>query len=526
MKLVKFEAEHLRDFFIGGAQLLKLNKSAVDALNVFPVPDGDTGTNMSMTVSAAAKEIKNPNSNDIRIVAQELAHGALMGARGNSGVIFSQIIRGMSQGFTMKSATPMMLAKALRKGADLAYNSVMKPVEGTILTVIREMAQAAVQAAHTEADCIEVLESALAHGEKILEQTPSMLLALKQAGVVDAGGKGLIFIFKGGIAALKGEALEIESEVENIVQKHLQESEEYGYCTEFIVKGEKLSLPKAKAALSKLGESLLVVGDEKTLKVHVHTMRPGAVLEYAVSIGTLHDIKIDNMSEQHQENIQEISLKSSAIVAVSAGKGMDDIFSSLGVDIIVEGGQSMNPSTEDLLNAITRAPAQEIILLTNNKNIVPAAEQVKNVTSKKIYLIPTKNMLQGISALTVFDTEKSALLNAAKMEDTYKNITSIEVTYAVRDTVINDLHVSKRDILGLTNGVITIKGTTPEEVMLETLKNNVNKDHEIITIFYGEDIDSKRAEETLEAISLLFPDLEIELHNGGQPIYFYLASLE
>lgn len=526
MKLTKFNAQHLRDFFIGGAQALKLNKSLVDALNVFPVPDGDTGSNMSATVSAAARTVQENQIDDIRVVAKELAHGALMGARGNSGVIFSQILRGMAQSFAFKTATPMALAKALQKGGDLAYHSVMKPVEGTILTVVREMAEAAIDSARDDGDCLQVLNAAFTAGEKTLAKTPEMLPALKQAGVVDAGGKGLLFVFQGGIAVLKGEEIFQDTEPTSGKVPETSEKSEYGYCTEFILRGNNLKAEKARTALSLLGDSLMVVGDKSTLKVHVHTLRPGAVLEYATLLGTLHDIKIDNMSEQHRENLQDMPKKPLAVVAVASGKGMEELFTSLSVDVIVPGGQSMNPSTEDLLNAVRLAHAEKIILLPNNKNIIPVAKQLTAVSEEQVSVLPTQNMLQGIAAMMVFDGVKSAAENIKHLSASYQNVTSIEITYAVRDTVVNGMEIAKDDILAVTDGVITHKGDTPESVLLECLKKEVTSDHEILTIFYGEEVFLEKVQELEKVIKEGFSDLKVETHYGGQPIYYYMASLE
>ena len=526
MKLTQFTSQNLQDFFSGGANTLKLNRAVVDALNVFPVPDGDTGTNMSLTISAAVKEIKSTTADDIRLVAKELAHGALMGARGNSGVIFSQIIRGISQGLNSRYASPTNLAKALKKGADLAYQSVMKPVEGTVLTVIREMADAAIKAAYKSDDCLEVLEAAVAQGEVTLAQTPQLLPSLKKAGVVDAGGKGLILIFQGGIAALKGETVpELETEVVNTVQPKTEECE-FGYCTEMIIKGNKLSIQEIRGTLALLGDSLLVVGDENNVKVHIHTLSPGAVLEYAVKLGTLHDIKIDNMSDQHQENdLQEVK-KPLAVVAVASGHGMKEIFSSLGVDIVVLGGQSMNPSTEDLLKAVKMVNAEEVIVLPNNKNIIPAAEQLKGLSDQKIHIVPTKNLLQGISAMTLYDGDKAAAFNIERMSGAYAHLTSIEITYAVRDTVVNNLQIKTGDILALIDGMIEITGLSREAVLFEALEKSITEDHEIVTVFYGEGIEEAVVEEIQQEFAKRFPDIELEVHFGGQPIYHYLASVE
>lgn len=530
MILTKFDAQHLQIFFIGGAHTLQLNKATVDALNVFPVPDGDTGTNMSLTVSAAAKEIKNAETNDIRLIAKDFAHGALMGARGNSGVIFSQIARGISQSFSSKEASPIALAKALKKGADLAYQSVMKPVEGTILTVIREMADAAVRAAHEGADCLGVLEAAVHQGEKALAYTPQLLPALKQAGVVDAGGKGLLFIFYGGIAALKGESvtvIETDALTEQLpVYTASDEACEYGYCTEFILRGEALSIQHIRTKLQSMGDSLLAVGDENTVKVHIHTLHPGNVLEFAISLGTLHDIKIDNMGEQHSEIKNEIPKKQLAIVAVAAGDGMEEIFSSLGVASIVQGGQSMNPSTEELLNAVKQVHAEEIILLPNNKNIIPTAEQVHALSESKIHVIPTKNMLEGISALTVYEVDRAVEDNVNRMKVAYKHITSVEITYAVRDTEINGLSIQTGNILALVDGAIKLKGKTAEEVLLEAIKSSIKEEHEIVTLFFGEGIEPQRVKELQQEFYDTFPELELEIHRGGQPIYYYIASIE
>ncbi|MBO8167830.1 MAG: DAK2 domain-containing protein [Thermoanaerobacteraceae bacterium] len=530
-------AEQLIKFFHGGSQYLMQNKAAVDALNVFPVPDGDTGTNMSLTMQAAVKEI-NPGEMTIAQVAQAVANGSLMGARGNSGVILSQLFRGFAQGLENAGShiSAEQLAAALQNAVDTAYKAVMRPVEGTILSVARACAAGAKEALQQGKDSLEVMEAALQYGETALAKTPEQLAVLKEAGVVDAGGQGLLFIMKGGIKALKGEAVEtLTAEEVKVVEREQPATQEpasikYQYCTEFILKGSNLNGPAFRTSLESLGDSLLVVGTENMLKVHIHTNNPGTVLEKAVAQGTLHDIKIDNMAEQHRTKLEQ-EIKSQAgkelgVVAVAVGHGLSRLFTNLGADQIVSGGQTMNPSTEDLVAAINSVPADKVIVLPNNKNIIMAAQQAQNLVDKEVAVIPSKTFPQGIAAMLAFNAEASLAENGAAMNEAMDLVVSGEVTYAVRDSSVNGLKISEGDILGIKDGEIEVVGTEVQQVVIELLEKMADEDAELLTLYYGQDVTAEEAGELRKKIEQQFPDLETEVYAGGQPVYYYIISLE
>ncbi|MGI6686128.1 MAG: DAK2 domain-containing protein [Bacillota bacterium] len=565
MKLTEITAASLEQFFIGGCSFLATNKEIVDSLNVFPVPDGDTGTNMSLTMNSAVKGLTGLNST--AQVANEVSKGALMGARGNSGVILSQLFRGFAQGVgERKILKGADFAYALQKGVELAYKSVMKPVEGTILTVSKAVAGAALKQGKQSNDLIKILTYALEQGQIALNNTPNQLPVLKQAGVVDAGGKGFLLIIEGGLRALKGEALEIQvippekQEIRKEIKTGIKTVEIdtaqilFQYCTEFIIKGEGLSIEEIKGEFHDQGDSLLVVGTPELVKVHVHTNHPGKILEYAVTKGTLHDIKIDNMKEQHREILQfndvsgipnqgdaanhEYSQHSNTsdpgeevqvpcgVVAVVAGEGLGKIFKSLGVTTIINGGQTMNPSAEDLLTAIKEIPAKEVVILPNNSNIILTAQQAQSLADKPVTVVNTKSFAQGLAAMLAFDQEEGAKKNQEEMAKAYAHVKTGEVTYAVRDSTFNGFTIKQNDIMGLMNGSIQIIGQDVNEVVLDLLKKMVEPEHELITLFYGNHLTEEQAEMLKEKVTETFPEMEVEVHFGGQPLYYYLISVE
>ncbi|WP_366921602.1 DAK2 domain-containing protein [Metallumcola ferriviriculae] len=528
-------AEQLTKFFFGGNQYLQKNKMAVDALNVFPVPDGDTGTNMSLTMQAAVKEIT-PDEQDIGQVAQAVARGSLMGARGNSGVILSQLFRGLAQGTSGAEINAKQLATALQKAVDMAYKAVMRPVEGTILTVAKACAAGAAEAAKAGANSLEVMEAALNYGEKALAKTPEQLPVLKEAGVVDAGGKGLLVIFNGGIRAIKGEDLDEEYLPQPEVPQDFSDREDeplnltYQYCTEFILKGNALDGGQLRLVLEPLGDSLLVVGTETLLKVHIHTNNPGKVLEFVVDQGTIHDFKMDNMEDQHRSKLlTEVTpqeKKPLSVVAVAVGEGLTELLENLGVDKIISGGQSMNPSTEDLVAAVNEASGDKVLILPNNSNIILAAQQAAQLAEKDVVVVPSKTFPQGITAMLSFDGEKSIDNNRRMMTEAMGLVTSGEITYAVRDSSVNGSKIKAGDILGIKEGKIEIVSDEVAEVLVGLLIKMVDEDAELLTLYYGQHVKQEDAEELAQIVTDRFPDLEIEIHFGGQPLYYYIISVE
>ena len=531
----------LKEMIISGAHALEKNKDIVDDLNVFPVPDGDTGTNMSLTMQSAVKEVQAVKNDDIEEIVEAAANGSLMGARGNSGVILSQLLRGFAKGVKGKETLNTEdLANALKLGSDTAYKAVMKPVEGTILTVARESAEYAVKIAKKETDIEEFLEKVIYQGENTLKRTPDMLAVLKEAGVVDSGGKGLIYIYLGILGALKGEIP--SSEDFNIMQKsvehvhemnvkdmHVSGDIEFAYCTEFIINTEGADPEAFRDKIQHQGDSMLVVGNENLIKVHLHTNNPGEVMEEAMILGELSDIKIDNMrvqfKDKHPAKVPEKE-KDFGFITVSIGEGIEKIFKDFNVDYVIKGGQTMNPSTEDFMKAIEEINAKNIYILPNNSNIIMAANQAKDLATKNVMVIPTKTIPQGITAMIGFNPSNSPEENLQEMTAIMEDIETGQVTYAVRDTVVNDKKIKKGNILGIGNGKIEAVGRNVEKVSLELLENIVSEDHEIITMFYGEDIDEKSATKLQGKIEKKYPDCEVEVYYGGQPLYYYLFSVE
>ncbi|MFT9497164.1 DAK2 domain-containing protein [Anaerosolibacter sp.] len=538
MKAKYIDGVQLRKMIIQGKNSLEANKSTVDSLNVFPVPDGDTGTNMSLTMAAAAREVQSAKGESVEDIAEAAANGSLMGARGNSGVILSQLFRGFAKGCKGKEKLSITdLAMAFKGASDTAYKAVMKPIEGTILTVAREIGEKAVEISKREESIESFLETIIVHAERVLDKTPDMLKVLKQAGVVDAGGKGLIFIIKGFYEALTDRETVVESVevVQPILHDTNMENEEitFGYCTEFIIKGKNIHIDQFKTSIGDYGDCMLVVGDENIAKVHIHTNNPGEVIEKGLKLGELINIKIDNMRHQHQNRIFESEasqepkdLKEYGMIAVTMGKGLTDIFKDLNVDEIITGGQTMNPSTEDIKKAIDRIDAKNIFVFPNNSNIIMAANQAKELSDKNIIVIPTKTVPQGIAAVLAFNADESSESNAELMLRAIKNVTTGQVTYSVRNTQFNDIEIKKDDILGMQDGDIKQVGVDVDEVSYLLLKNMISEDTEMITIFYGEDISIEKAQELADKIAELRNDIDIEVYFGGQPLYYYIFSIE
>lgn len=540
MDIKKIDVVLLERMFKQSNQELKRNIELVNDLNVFPVPDGDTGTNMSLTLQSAIESINNSKMYSIETLSKEISKGSLMGARGNSGVILSQIFRGFAKGCEGKEELGAIdLANALEKASEVAYKAVMKPVEGTILTVIRKTSEFAVQFANEETTIDEVIDYIISMAEKVLEETPEQLEVLKQAGVVDAGGKGLVCIFKGFRHAIKGRELleeEITSRVKIETHKILApEDIEFGYCTEFIVKGS-INAKVLKEKIMKLGDSMVFVQIDDIVKVHIHTNNPGIALEYALKEGELIKIKIENMREQHtqllteaENEVKEVKKKEKSkyeIIAVAIGGGISTIFEDLGVTQIIEGGQTMNPSTKDLLEKIDNTNAENIIILPNNGNIILAAEQAKKISDKNIYIVPTKTIPQGINSLIEFDWEDEPENNIEKMKECISNVNTVEITYSVKDTVFDDIEIKENEILGVSQGKIVSVGDNLHDITLKTIKSVINEDTEIITIYFGEDVKEEDANNLAEEIEKLIEFGDVEVYYGGQPLYYYLISVE
>lgn len=533
----------------GAAGLLEKNKEEVNSLNVFPVPDGDTGTNMSLTIKSAVKQGLNAEEDDTYMIALAASQGSLMGARGNSGVILSQLFRGFASGIKGKTKIDVpTLAEGLKQASDTAYKAVMKPTEGTILTVARECGEYAISISRREKDILSFLKKVIDHGNEALARTPDMLPVLKQAGVVDAGGKGYMYVLLGAYYALTGieefheETIEEKSKDLEHVHREPIDTDDiiYGYCTEFMINTKYKEIDKLREELSVDADSLLVVGGDGIIKVHVHTNNPGLVLQKGLSLGELSDIKIDNMRYQHEEVLlkdelsemengedtkQEVN-KEYSFVSVSIGKGIDKVFKELNVDYIVSGGQTMNPSTEDILKAIESTQGKNVFILPNNKNIILAAEQTKELSDRNVIVLPTRSIPEGIGALLAFDETKSVEENTEAMIDNISYIQTGQVTYAVRDTEVNNNKISKDDIIGLSNGDIVASGKEINHVAEELIEKMMDEDISIITIFYGDNIEEDKVNELSSWLEEKYEDVDIEVIFGGQPLYYYIFSLE
>lgn len=555
MKTTTLDGVLLKKALIGGVNYLVKNKDEVNALNVFPVPDGDTGTNMSLTAKSSMKLINEvENDKSLNEVAKAAARGSLMGARGNSGVILSQLFRGFSEGLEgLEEANISQLAHAFKKASETTYNAVMKPTEGTILTVGRETADFAMKNFKKYDDAILFFEDVIKEANISLDKTPEKLEVLKEAGVVDAGGKGLVLILEGAYKALTGEEIGFVEEDETLkkkAQKQIDfgpadESIKYGYCTEFIINTEYEDIEAFKEKLSPLGDCLLVVGGAGSglIKVHVHTNNPGQALEHAVALGALQDIKIDNMRFQHREILfdeeeveaakeEEIKEEEFAIdkkysfIVVSMGSGMSDVFNSLGVDYIVEGGQTMNPSTEDLLKGVDKVRGENIFIIPNNSNIILAAEQAQKLSDRNIIVIPTKSVPEGVASILAFNEDTTPEQNKKHMLSAAEDVVSAQVTYAVRDTEIKGKKITTGDIIGLSDKDIVSCGKTVAEVTIELIDSLMNEDISMVTLYCGEDTKEEDSNAILEKLEEKYSDLDIDLVYGGQPIYYYVISLE
>lgn len=524
---------------MAGAAALGRHKEEVNSLNVFPVPDGDTGTNMNLTVEAANREMAKHKSATIKQISDALSMGSLMGARGNSGVILSQIFRGLAKGLAeAESITPHVLAIALQMGVDTAYKAVIKPVEGTILTVAKGAARAAAKYSRAE-DLNTIMEQILHEAQNTLDRTPELLPVLKQAGVVDAGGKGLCYILEGWLDFLEGRSIaetpvlaaDAPAAVEAIDGADL----EFSYCTEFLLTGEDLNEDVFRRELCKHGNSLVVVGTSGLIKIHIHTNNPGLVLDFALGQGKeLQDIKIDNMRYQHREilidsqaDAPQAEAKLNGVVTVAAGGGMEEIFKSMGADYVVRGGQTMNPSTEDFLQAIKKINAQRIIILPNNKNILMAAKQAAEVAGKPVVVIPTKTIPQGLTALLNYSSDEEDLAHLeAAMQEGLAKVKTGQVTYAVRDSVFDGQPIAEGNILGIADGKIVTVTENIDETTLDLVAEMVDEESELITLFYGEDLEREAAEKIAACLEETYPDHEVELHPGGQPLYYFIIAIE
>lgn len=543
----------MKRMFIAGGKMLEVNKAQVDALNVFPVPDGDTGTNMSLTMMSAVKEISSLDTTSMADFADKLAKGALRGARGNSGVILSQILKGFSNVIaTKEECDAKQFAKGLREGAELAYRAVSKPKEGTILTVIRYMAEEAVDQAKSTNSIEKLMNATLAKGEEILAKTPDMLEVLKRAGVVDSGGFGLITMFKGLIMGY------LDQEVSGAEEYTLAEAKpagsdsifpddndlvvdyeslgelDFGYCTEFFIinikpKTTLTDIDKLREYLNDIGNSVICIGDLNLVKVHVHTNNPGKALSKALQLGELDKVKIENMMEQNRQlrAKYEAERKPIGILAVCAGEGFQAIFKDLLVDQVIEGGQTMNPSADDIAQACKKINAENIIILPNNKNIILSAEQSRMlVPNRNIFVLQTKDIPQGLAAVLSFNPEASLADNLKEMTASFVNIDAGQVTYAVRDTQIGKLSIKKGDIIGIDKGQLVTTGSDVEAVTTNLIDSMLTEDKEVVTLYYGIDVKEEDAEAYVEKLAETHPDVEFILHYGGQPLYYYVLSVE
>ena len=546
-------AEVLAKMFLAGAGNIEAKKEFINELNVFPVPDGDTGTNMSLTIMAAAKEVTAIEQFDMVSLAKAISSGSLRGARGNSGVILSQLFRGFTKGIKEhKEVDTVILAKACMKAKETAYKAVMKPKEGTILTVARGIAEKAVELAETTDDLEIFIPQVIDHAEYVLSQTPDMLPVLKEAGVVDSGGQGLLEVLKGAYDAFLGKEIDYSKIAPSTSKSTLKVNSDvpadirFGYCTEFIIMTEKEFTEKDerefKAYLESIGDSIVCVADDEIVKIHVHTNDPGLAIQKALTFGQLSRMKIDNMREEHQEKLirdaeklaqeeankkKEEPRKEMGFIAVSIGEGLNEIFRELGADYIIEGGQTMNPSTEDMLAAIDAVNAEHIFILPNNKNIIMAANQAQSLTKDKdIIVIPTKTVPQGITAIINYMPEIDVKTNEETMLEEIKNVKTGQVTYAVRDTHIDDKEIREGDIMGIGDAGILSVGTSIEETTKDMLAQLVDEDSELISLYFGQEVSEEEADRLSAEIEELYPDADVDTHFGGQPIYYYVLAVE
>ena len=546
MKYQKINGHDFYNMVVNASNRLLEESDFVNALNVFPVPDGDTGTNMSMTFKAAVKEIENLNSESIGETSKKLAKGALMGARGNSGVILSQILRGISKGLEGKTEVDgRELAVAFEEGSKAAYKAVMRPTEGTILSVIRAAAESVTNV--EESNVIAVMETVVTNAKIMLDKTPDLLPALKKAKVVDSGGMGLYIILQGMLDALKND---IKAEIKDVAVKSAGATGaastedidiKFGYCTEFIIVGDASKAKEFQDKIENLGDSMIVVGYEDVIKVHIHTNDPGKVLSNAVQYGELSKIKIDNMREEHrevlalkneeaasdiQEEVAPAESKKYAFISVAMGDGITRVLKDLGVDYVIEGGQTMNPSTQDMMECISKLNAEHIFILPNNKNIIMAAEQAAEISDKDIRVIPTKSIPQGITAITMFNYEADVDANEETLKEALEMVKTGSVTYAVRDTEMDGIEIKEGNMLGLVESKIKAVGEDYFEVAKEILESMIDEDSELITIFYGKDVDESKMEEFIAELEDKYDDFDVQCYKGDQPLYYFIMSVE
>ena len=556
MAITTIDAKLLQKMFLAGAKNLEAKKEWINELNVFPVPDGDTGTNMTLTIMSAAKEVSGIEEPDFVNISKAISSGSLRGARGNSGVILSQLFRGFTKEIKeVNEINAKVIAKSFERAVETAYKAVMKPKEGTILTVAKGVAEKAIEMANITENLEEIFRAAIEHGNYVLSQTPEMLPVLKQAGVVDSGGQGLMEVLKGAFDCFLGKEIDFTIEGARNVSVNIVASDDdvdikFGYCTEFIIMLEKNfgdSDERAfKAYLESIGDSIVCVADDDIVKIHVHTNDPGLAIQKALTYGSLTKMKIDNMREEHQEklikdaqklaeqqkeetstNQPEMEHKEYGFISVSVGEGINEIFEGLGVDYIIEGGQTMNPSTEDILNAIDKVNADVVYVLPNNKNIILAANQAESlVEDMKVVVIPTKTVPQGITALINFIPDNTVEENIERMNEEIGRVKTGQVTYAVRDTELDGKVIKENDIMGIGDKGIVSVGQDIKETTVEMIKELVDDESELVSVYYGAEITEETAEELTSAIEELYPDIDVELNYGGQPIYYYLVSIE
>ncbi|MBN2285367.1 MAG: DAK2 domain-containing protein [Tissierellales bacterium] len=538
MRIGNVDVTLIKEFVMSMANYLEKNKSVVDALNVFPVPDGDTGTNMHLTIQAAVREITDANFTDISEASKAAANGSLLGARGNSGVIVSQLLRGFSEGLKgNKEFTTKVFAEALKSSSDMAYSAVMKPVEGTILTVARESAEKALEIYDKTDDVTEFLGIVIEQAKDALRRTPEMLEVLKQSGVVDAGGQGYVFLLEGAYLYLKGEKIEdiiVEKteikETSDELNSFIREEDiKFAYCTEFIINRADISQADLIKMIEKKGDSLVCIKNEDLIKVHIHTNEPGYILHLAGKYGELINIKIDNMRKQFRDQRKlkiQREHKKNSFISISMGEGIKKVFEDLGVEEVISGGQTMNPSTEDILRAVESVYSDYIFILPNNSNIILAANQAKEISDKSIYVIPTKTIPQGISALLAFDDSVNPEINVEAMTQAMEQVKTGLVTFAVRDTTVNEKEIKTGDIIAIHDGNITANGNDITEQTIELINTMMDEDSSLITLFYGSDVTDKDAENLRSKVEEIAPDCDIEVINGGQPLYFYIISVE
>ncbi|HHI6357879.1 TPA: fatty acid kinase catalytic subunit FakA [Staphylococcus aureus] len=545
----KINGKLFADMIIQGAQNLSNNAGLVDSLNVYPVPDGDTGTNMNLTMTSGREEVENNLSKNIGELGKTFSKGLLMGARGNSGVILSQLFRGFCKNIESESEiNSKLLAESFQAGVETAYKAVMKPVEGTILTVAKDAAQAAIEKANNTEDCIELMEYIIVKANESLENTPNLLAVLKEVGVVDSGGKGLLCVYEGFLKALKGE--KVEAKVAKLDKDEFVHDEHdfhgvintediiYGYCTEMMVRFGKnkkaFDEQEFRQDMSQFGDSLLVINDEEIVKVHVHTEYPGKVFNYGQQYGELIKLKVENMREQHREVIRKeqhtakpkMETVETAIITISMGEGISEIFKSMGATHIISGGQTMNPSTEDIVKVIEQSKCKRAIILPNNKNILMASEQAASIVDAEAVVIPTKSIPQGISALFQYDVDATLEENKAQMADSVNNVKSGSLTYAVRDTKIDGVEIKKDAFMGLIEDKIVSSQSDQLTTVTELLNEMLADDSEILTVIIGQDAEQAVTDNMINWIEEQYPDVEVEVHEGGQPIYQYFFSVE